>query len=102
MIFKILLFLVLALIMTTITNSAILALFNTVFAQEEQQNQSNTSNSNSSPPTAANTENVSQEQAPTAQQIPEQKRYNEQVAKILDQMNAPLNTTIVDNINFGN
>ena len=101
MLTKILLFLVLALIMTTITNS-VLALFNTAFAQEEQQNQSNTSNSNSSPPTAANTENVSQEQAPTPQQIPEQKRYNEQVAKILDQMNAPLNTTIVDNINFGN
>ena len=92
MLTKTLFFLVSALILTTITNSAISGLFNTVFAQEEQQNQSNSSNSSS--PIAGNTQNVGQEQAPTQQQVPEQKRYNAEVTKILDQMNAPLNKTL--------
>jgi alcohol dehydrogenase (cytochrome c) len=92
MLTKSLFFLVLVLIISIITISTTSVLSNTIVFAQEQQNQSNTLNS--SPPTATNTENVSQEQAPTPQQIPEQKRYNEQVAKILDQMNAPLNKTL--------
>jgi alcohol dehydrogenase (cytochrome c) len=61
---KALFFLVLILIITTITISITSILFNTaVFAQEEQQ-------------------------------VPEQKKYNDQATKLLDQMNSPLNKTL--------
>jgi alcohol dehydrogenase (cytochrome c) len=93
MITKTLLFLVLVLITTTITNSYFTGHYSPIFAQQ-QQNQSNSPNNN-----AQNESNNSnqqlpndEEQAPT--QTSEQDNFNSAVTKILNQMNAPLNKTL--------
>jgi alcohol dehydrogenase (cytochrome c) len=93
MLTKTLLFLVLVLIPTTITNNYLTGHFSPIFAQK-QQNQSNISNNN-----AQNRSNNSnqqlpndEEQAPT--QTSEQDKFNSVVTKIMNQMNAPLNKTL--------
>src|SRR6185437_7411378 len=92
MITKTLLFLVLVLITTTITNSYFTGHYSPIFAQQ-QQNQSNSPNNN-----AQNESNNSNQQLPNDEgqaptQTSEQDNFNSAVTKILNQMNAPLNKT---------
>ncbi len=97
MITKTLLFLVLVLITTTITNSYFTSHYSPIFAQK-QQNQPVAPNNNTQ-----NGSNNSNQQLPNdVQQAPtqtsEQDNYNSAVTKILNQMNAPLNKTLPQSI----
>jgi alcohol dehydrogenase (cytochrome c) len=99
-------YLILALIITIITNSSLLGNFiSKISAQEaQQQNQINVLNSststnasNKNPQNAENQQANQQlpndeEQAPT--QMQEQEKFNSEVTKVLDQMNAPINKTL--------
>jgi hypothetical protein len=99
-------YLILALIITIITNSSLLGNFiSKISAQEaQQQNQINVLNSststNASNKNLQNAENQQanqqlpndEEQAPT--QMQEQEKFNSEVTKVLDQMNAPINKTL--------
>jgi alcohol dehydrogenase (cytochrome c) len=99
-------YLILALIITIISNSSLLGNFiSKISAQEaQQQNQINVLNSststnasNKNPQNAENQQANQQlpndeEQAPT--QMQEQEKFNSEVTKVLDQMNAPINKTL--------